>query len=215
VRPQEVGDGGSGTDSTNDTTQHTDGPVRGDSSNLDSPNQGDTKGSDVVEETQPEAGMPEAAPDGTGSTTINCPTMPCTGGLGCCAQLTGDAGFRCEAKCTNAIDCLKNSDCADAAPICCATAVIDDPTGTPPSCIEEGAKSVTTVCAASAACASNIDQNLTTACDATDTVRGCTTSADCTDKTNYPDCCQITVAGATLSGCVSDLIKELGGLTCD
>jgi hypothetical protein len=206
----DIPDGG-GPDSTADSPSKTDGGGGGQDvfQQKDSTGGGDAKGNDASDG----GGGSETGMVGeTGSSTINCPTAPCGTGLGCCADLTGaDAGFHCESSCTNALDCLSNTDCSGSTPICCATAVIDDPTGTPPSCIETGAKSVTTACTASSACASNIP--LTMLCNETDTVRGCTTPSDCNDK-SYPDCCEIMVAGSTLQGCVSDLIKGAAKLTC-
>jgi hypothetical protein len=151
--------------------------------------------------------------DGGGATTIDCPSMPCTGGASCCAQLTGDAGFVCSNSCasTNTLDCLKPSDCSGTN-VCCATAVIDDPTGTVPSCIQAGAKSATTACVAQSKCPGNI----AVSCDATDVVQLCNTSADCAgQKGGYTDCCQVTLGGSTFSGCVTSLIAGFAGLKCD
>jgi hypothetical protein len=171
--------------------------------------QGDTSPDGAGSETGPNF---DAAADGTGSPTIGCPTAPCGAGLGCCAQLTGDAGFQCEPTCVNALDCLKNSDCRGSTPICCATAVVDDPSGEVPACIEDGVASVTTTCSASSGCASSITLTPNSvACNTTDVVRGCTKPTDCNDP-GYSECCAITLAGATLQGCVSDEISPL--LTC-
>jgi hypothetical protein len=197
-------DSGSGTDATSDTKAPTDTGKPDTIGSKDG-------GSDTSE---PEGGsdtsVPEGGGGGDGSGPANCGGSACTGTEVCCADISGpDAGIKCEATCTNKLDCLANSDCSGGTPICCATAVIDDPTGTLPSCIQTGAKSVTTVCSASGSCASDIKLS----CNATDTLRGCAAPSDCTDPT-YKDCCQITVAGETLSGCVSDLIKNFGKLTC-
>jgi hypothetical protein len=167
--------------------------------------------SDGAEENQgSETGPADAGPDGTGSPTVDCPTAPCGTGLGCCAQLSGaDAGFKCQAKCTDAIDCLKPSDCDGSAPICCATAVVDETTGSFPFCLlTSGAiKSVTTSCQTAAACPSDLMMS----CMATDTLRACASQTDCTEAA-YPDCCGLPVDGTTVQACVPS--EYAGFLTC-
>jgi hypothetical protein len=148
-----------------------------------------------------ETGPSEASTGGeTGSSTVDCPTAPCGTGLGCCAQLTGDAGFKCKASCTDTIDCLKPSDCSGATPICCATAVVDDPTGTFPTCVETGTKSVTTVCSSAAACPSDLSES----CMATDVLRACSSPTDCKEA-GYTACCGVPVDGTTVNACLPEI----------
>jgi len=196
---EDIGDAGSGTDAA--TTDHTVDHGGLLDASQDGPNLRDTTTNDVVE---PDEGMEDASdaePDATGSMTIGCPTTPCEGGLGCCARLTGaDAGFACEAKCTDTVDCLKPSDCADSGtPVCCATAVVDDPTGTFPECfLASGTiKSVKTACQTATACPSDFMPS----CDATDVLRACSMKSDCTESA-YPDCCGLPVDGTTVYACI-------------
>jgi hypothetical protein len=209
----DVGDGGLDSTSGGDSTSK-DGSSGQDVTNVDGGGGQDAKNnpdgtSDGGGETGPtEGGTPKDG--GTGSSTIDCPTAPCGTGLGCCVQLTGDAGLKCESSCENAVQCLTPSDCADSgtATTCCATAVADA-TGTFPTCLESASAftSITSTCETPAACPSDLKY----ACKAKDVLRACASPTDCTE-TGYPDCCGLPIEGTTLYACVPSLASAF--LTC-
>jgi hypothetical protein len=194
------GEGGVDSTGGGDTSPSTDGN-NGQDVRPDGNGPQDAKINDGASDGGGETGPSEASTaDGTGSSTVGCPVDPCGTGLGCCAQLTGDAGFKCKASCTDTIDCLKPSDCSGATPICCATAVVDDPTGTFPTCVETGTKSVTTVCSSAAACPSDLSES----CMATDVLRACSSPTDCKEA-GYTACCGVPVDGTTVNACLPEI----------
>jgi hypothetical protein len=203
----EVG-GDGGPDSTTDSPSHPEGGQTDSPSTQDGRTGQDATGpSDAGMDQANDTSLPPVEA-GEGSSTINCPTAPCGSGLGCCVQLTGDAGFKCEATCDNTIECLKPTDCSGSTPVCCATAVIDG-TGTFPGCVESTSafKSVTTTCESAAACPSDLKYS----CKATDVVRACAAKSECTEP-GYTDCCGLPVDGTTLYACVPTLAAAF--LTC-
>jgi hypothetical protein len=139
-----------------------------------------------------------------------CPDTPCTTGDVCCANVKAaeaGAAFTCTMDCAPAdtLGCTAPSDCTGTDNICCVTAVLSGG-GTPPGCLATSIQSVASSCTTGTACPSDI--HLTNACMNTDTVRMCSSSADCTES-GYPDCCELPLGGRIYAACVTTTIKGL------
>ncbi|HEY8087336.1 MAG TPA: hypothetical protein VIF09_05815 [Polyangiaceae bacterium] len=139
-----------------------------------------------------------------GGGTATCPTVPCTGGQVCCADLVKDVPY-CAATCPpeDTIACIGPGTCGGSTPDCCATDVLDgmDAGQGFPHCTTA---SLTTKCVPQ--CVSNIQIS----CTATQTLHVCQAAGDCAGDTANPNCC--LVAGYHV--CVSTILKNLGALSC-
>ncbi|HEX4513261.1 MAG TPA: hypothetical protein VH054_06985 [Polyangiaceae bacterium] len=102
---------------------------------------------------------------------------------------TTDGGGIQDSSVPDSFACTKPSDCTNE--FCCGTIVFNG--GQLPNCKLEDASS-----ACSATCKSNIQLS----CVATDTVRTCSTNADCTDAgNNYNNCCTVPFGTTTAEFC--------------
>jgi hypothetical protein len=99
--------------------------------------------------------------------------------------------------------CTKPSDCTNS--FCCGTIVFNG--GQLPNCTLEDASS---------ACKTTCNSNVTLSCKATDTVRSCTTHAECADAgTGYTDCCDVPFGDAAVEFCWTKTYAQLiNGATC-
>jgi hypothetical protein len=174
----------------------------------------------------PDASIPETvsipdvasgdAPGFGGDGAILCPSAPCPNSELCCVIPPGDGGaltggdggaFQCMAECPDGggeIQCEGPEGCSASTPECCATVSV---VGSGMAC---SASSAATQCVAT--CTEVLSTN--PFCPATDTVKLCRSSADCTSDPNYPACCQTPYTGA-LAFCAPTLIHLLPGAVCN
>ncbi len=100
--------------------------------------------------------------------------------------------------------CTGPAACGSGAPYCCADIVLGK--GTVPNC------PVTSV---TVACKASCDGKIALSCNASDQVRLCQKSADCSDDPNgYTYCCDLTTGGVTQTTCISVLVKDVLKPTC-
>ena len=109
--------------------------------------------------------------------------------------------------CKHPVDCIDGgqADAAyppDSGEVCCATVSL---TGTFPQC---SVQSLTTACTAPGQCASNIPFSC-----GTDTVRGCSHAAECTEQ-GYPKCCVLNIGDAAVQACLSPAVIQGTGAKC-
>jgi len=138
---------------------------------------------------------------------ITCGSTSCSGANVCCTvQVDGGFSQMCMSSCSDGgitQSCDGPEDCGSGVPFCCGALKLG--AGNFPNC---------PLVSATSACAAACNTDIQFACAVTDKVRLCHHEAECADDGNSPNCCELSMGGAKIRACVSDLIKGAAGAPC-
>lgn len=143
---------------------------------------------------------------GDGGKEIGCPANPCPGTDVCCYVKEGaqDGTWKCQPTCPGgATSCVGPQQCPSGNPLCCGTVTFGG--GSVPNC---------DINAIASTCSASCTTNLGLSCNVTNTLRLCHQNADCASDPQNKNCCTYLGAGVSAIVCVSDLIRDVAGLSC-